>query len=211
MEAGGLNRIVIALAVSVIAAGSALASDKSDIMAVLKEWNDPDDMMKPGASCANDAAVLDVLPPYEWHGPGACASFAKDYDASVRKLRIVGEVGTMGEPNRFDVAGDRAYLSVPVTYPYTQKGKLVKLTGTLAFALRRNTAGWRITACPADFRSTPAQLDGYSAIVRALAQRGIAVRIVVDERCNTLEDIKQFAEAKATRATERRWEWVASY
>lgn len=52
--------------------------------------------------------------------------------------------------------------------------------------------------CPADFGSTEAQVDGYAAIVRALAKRGTTARIVVDERCNTLDDVKVFAAAKAT-------------
>jgi len=51
--------------------------------------------------------------------------------------------------------------------------------------------------CPADFGSTVAQIDGYSAIMKALAMRGSSARIVVDERCNTLEDIELFAQAKA--------------
>lgn len=33
-----MNRVVIALAVSELTAGSALASDKDDIMGVLKQW-----------------------------------------------------------------------------------------------------------------------------------------------------------------------------
>lgn len=141
-----MKRIAIALAVGVFAAGSALAADESDIMAVLKQWNDPDDMMKSAATCTNDAAILDVIPPYEWHGPGACANFAKDYDAFVRKQGVVYQIGTMGKPKEFDVVGDRAYVSVLVTFRGTQKGKPVKDTGTLAFALQKTAEGWRITA-----------------------------------------------------------------
>jgi hypothetical protein len=139
-----MNR-VIALAVVVFAAGSALASDKSDIMLVLKQWNDPD-MIKSAASCANDAAILDVIPPYEWRGPGACAIFAKAFDAFAQKEAMAGAIGTMSKPRQFDVVGDRAYLSVPTTYRYTQKGKPVKDTGMMAFALQKTAAGWRITA-----------------------------------------------------------------
>ncbi|ANN60826.1 methylaspartate ammonia-lyase [Mesorhizobium loti] len=51
--------------------------------------------------------------------------------------------------------------------------------------------------CPADFGSTKAQIDNYARIVSILADRGSSARIVVDERCNTLEDIRLFAEAKA--------------
>ncbi|QRM33291.1 methylaspartate ammonia-lyase [Microvirga sp. VF16] len=51
---------------------------------------------------------------------------------------------------------------------------------------------------PADFGSTQAQVDNYAQIVAILDGRGSRARIVVDERCNTLEDVRLFAEAKAT-------------
>lgn len=51
---------------------------------------------------------------------------------------------------------------------------------------------------PADFGSTQAQIENYAQIVSILDNRGSSARIVVDERCNTLEDIRLFAEAKAT-------------
>ncbi|RWE02457.1 MULTISPECIES: methylaspartate ammonia-lyase [unclassified Mesorhizobium] len=51
--------------------------------------------------------------------------------------------------------------------------------------------------CPADFGSTQAQIDNYARIVSILDDRGSSARIVVDERCNTLEDIRLFAEARA--------------
>ncbi|AZO66369.1 methylaspartate ammonia-lyase [Mesorhizobium sp. M6A.T.Cr.TU.016.01.1.1] len=50
---------------------------------------------------------------------------------------------------------------------------------------------------PADFGSTQAQIENYANIVSILDNRGSTARIVVDERCNTLEDIRLFAEAKA--------------
>ncbi|RUW86385.1 methylaspartate ammonia-lyase [Mesorhizobium sp. M4B.F.Ca.ET.190.01.1.1] len=50
---------------------------------------------------------------------------------------------------------------------------------------------------PADFGSTQAQVENYAKIVSILDNRGSSARIVVDERCNTLEDIRLFAEAKA--------------
>ncbi|ESX66889.1 3-methylaspartate ammonia-lyase [Mesorhizobium sp. LSHC420B00] len=50
---------------------------------------------------------------------------------------------------------------------------------------------------PADFGSTQAQIENYAEIVSILDTRGSNARIVVDERCNTLEDIRLFAEAKA--------------
>ena len=51
--------------------------------------------------------------------------------------------------------------------------------------------------CPADYGSTVAQVEGYAAIMAAMARRGTTARIVADERCNTLDDIRRFAEAGA--------------
>ncbi|MES0063500.1 methylaspartate ammonia-lyase [Mesorhizobium sp. M0041] len=51
---------------------------------------------------------------------------------------------------------------------------------------------------PADFGSTQAQVENYAKIVSILDNRSSSARIVVDERCNTLEDIRLFAEAQAT-------------
>lgn len=51
---------------------------------------------------------------------------------------------------------------------------------------------------PADFGSTHAQIENYAKIVSILDKRCSRARIVVDERCNTLEDIQLFAEARAT-------------
>lgn len=58
--------------------------------------------------------------------------------------------------------------------------------------------GFRVhIECPADYGSTEAQVEGYAEILAALHKIGSDGRVVVDERCNTLADIKLFTEAKA--------------
>jgi methylaspartate ammonia-lyase len=46
--------------------------------------------------------------------------------------------------------------------------------------------------------SREAQIDAFRALRSAIAQRGLGIKIVVDEWCNTLDDIKAFADAGAT-------------
>lgn len=50
---------------------------------------------------------------------------------------------------------------------------------------------------PADFGSRQGQIDGFCAILEQLSDRGCGVKIVADEWCNTLSDIKAFADAHA--------------
>ena len=139
-----MNRLIIALAVSVLTAGPALASDKGDIMAVLNQWNDTDEA-KAVAACADDASVIDDIPPYEWHGPSACSDWQKDYDAYLQKNGMTDASGTIGKPRQLLITGDRAYAVVPSTFAFTKNGKPVKVTATTTFSLHKTAAGWRIT------------------------------------------------------------------
>jgi methylaspartate ammonia-lyase len=50
---------------------------------------------------------------------------------------------------------------------------------------------------PVDAGSTPAQLDAYGQLRAELARLGSPVRLVVDEWCNTLEDVRAFVAARA--------------
>jgi hypothetical protein len=139
-----MYRVIIALAVGLFAAGPTLASDKTEIMAVLNQWNSTDDA-KAVAACADDASVIDDIPPYEWHGPGACSNWAKDYDAYLQKNGMTDVSGTLAKPLQVLITGDRAYAVVPATFAFTKGGKPQKDTATAAFSLHKTAAGWRIT------------------------------------------------------------------
>lgn len=75
-----------------------------------------------------------------------------------------------------------------------EAGKIADFMARLA----DEVPGFRLhVECPADFGSTDAQLNEYAKIVDLLNARGSDARLVVDEHCNTLDDIRRFAEAKA--------------
>jgi ketosteroid isomerase-like protein len=137
--------VIVASVLTVVGATSALASDRDDVMAVLNQWNDADSA-KSIASCADDAAVIDDFPPFEWRGAGACANWSKAFDGFAQQNGITDPAGTIGKPKQFTVSGDRAYVVVPATFGYTMKGKPVKLTAIATFSLHKTASGWRITS-----------------------------------------------------------------
>jgi hypothetical protein len=139
-----MNRVVSAFAVSLLAAGSALASDKGDIMAVLKQWISGE--AGTVAACADDAAVIDNIPPFEWHGRGACSRWRKDNDAYNQREGTTDATGTIGSPQQLIISGDHAYVVLPTTFAFTQKGKRVTEIATSTLVLQKSAAGWRITA-----------------------------------------------------------------
>ena len=113
-------------------------------MAVLKQWiSGPAGTV---ATCADDAAVIDDIPPFEWRGPGACPRWRKDNDGYAKKEEITDATFTMGNPQQLIISEDRAYVVLPTTFALRQKGRRVRGTATSTLVLRKTAAGWRITA-----------------------------------------------------------------
>jgi len=139
-----MKRTFTAIAVCLLAVGPVLASDQNDIMAILNQWNDTDDT-KATAACADDASVIDDVPPFEWHGPGTCSKWVKDYEAFLQKEGMTDVSGTIGKPRQLTITGSHAFAVAPTTFSYTKNGKPVKVSATTTFSLYKTAAGWRIT------------------------------------------------------------------
>ncbi len=141
--------LVVLAAVIMAAAPNALAQQK-DVMAPVHQFVDgfnKGDTKSALAACADQTSIIDEFPPHEWHGAGACAKWADDYDANAKKDGITDGVVTLGKPRHVDVTGDLAYVVVPANYRFKQKGKPVSEIGSmLTVALQKGPAGWRMTA-----------------------------------------------------------------
>jgi SnoaL-like domain len=144
-----VHKMIAVFAVSLLAAGPAAATDKTDVMAVLHQFVDgfnKGDMKTALAACADQTSIIDEFAPYEWHGTGACATWANAYGADATTNGITDGVVTLGTPRHVDVASDRAYVVAPVNYAFKQEGKPVKEVGSMiTVALQKGSAGWRIT------------------------------------------------------------------
>jgi hypothetical protein len=98
-------------------------------------------------ACAEETYIIDEFAPYQWNGAGACSKWANDYDAYAKENGRTDGVVTIGIPKHVEIVGDRAYVVVPASYIYKQKGKMVKETGSiLTITLQRAANGWRMTA-----------------------------------------------------------------
>lgn len=140
-----MQKQLIVFAMGVLTAGWAAASDKADIMAVLKQWSGADEKAAV-ATCADETSIIDDLPPYEWHGPGACAKWLDDYNAYTKAHQITDDVTTVGPPRHFEIDGDRAYVVVPATFTSKKKGKPNNEAARVTVTLLKTRAGWRVTA-----------------------------------------------------------------
>jgi hypothetical protein len=144
-----MYKILTVLAVAALVAGPAVASDKTDVMAVVHQWidgyNKGGDMKSALAACADQTTLMDDIPPYEWHGPGACAKWVSDFQAFSKANEFTDGFLTIGKPRHLYVTADRAYVVVPADFTYKIKGKPMKLSGSIAtLALQKGDAGWRL-------------------------------------------------------------------
>jgi ketosteroid isomerase-like protein len=139
--------IALTLALTPVAAS---AQVPADVMAPIRQFIDgfnKGDVPSALAACAAETSIIDEIPPFEWTGAGACGRWASDYDADAKTKGITAGAVTMSTPRHHEVAGDRAYVVIPVSYEITQKGKQVQQTGAvMAVTLRKDAAGWKITA-----------------------------------------------------------------
>ena len=143
-----MGKLALALVVA-LTAGTAQATDKTEVMATLQQFIDgfnKGDVKSALATCASPVSIVDEFPPYAWQGANACADWAKDFEANATKNGITDSVVTLQKPKHVDVVGDRAYVVVPANYDYKVKGKKTSQKGSImAAAFQRTPAGWRIT------------------------------------------------------------------
>jgi len=143
-----MYKLLIAAAMGIVAAGPVLATEQTDAMAQVHQFIDgfnKGDVKSALAACAEQTSIVDEFPPHEWHGAGACAKWASDYESNAKKEGISDGVVTLAKPRHVDVTGDHAYIVVPANYTFKQKGKAKKETNAMmALALQKGPAGWRI-------------------------------------------------------------------
>jgi hypothetical protein len=143
-----VHRTLIALAIAVLTAAPAIASEKTDVMAVVNHWADgfnKGDSKMELETCADETSIVDDLSPYEWHGAGACSQWKTDFDAFLKKHVITDMKASLMKPRHVDITVDHAYVVVPVSLTYKQSGKDAKDSGVFTLALQRAVTGWRIT------------------------------------------------------------------
>jgi hypothetical protein len=145
-----MRRILISLAITALAATPAVASEEQNVMAVVRQWTglfNKDTATSALATCADETSIIDDIPPYVWHGSGACSSWLNVLNAESQKSAVTDLSSTLLKPRHVLVTADRAYVVVPINFTFKLDDKVTNETGSLlTVALQKVPAGWRITA-----------------------------------------------------------------
>ena len=95
---------------------------------------------------APQSAIVHNLPPYRWIGVNEFKRFISDVARGRAQQGATDVFLTMNPNKAMFLGGTHAYVSVPATYAYKQKGRPVTEDGVLVFALDKIAGAWKITS-----------------------------------------------------------------
>ena len=93
---------------------------------------------------ADSLTITDEVAPFTWSGADAFGKWGADYEVDAKAKGISEPSVTIGTPTRELVEGDHAYVIVPATYRFKQKGVKMAEVAQMTFSLARGAGGWKI-------------------------------------------------------------------
>ena len=91
-----------------------------------------------------DLVIVDEVAPYAWHGAKAFQEWVAALGAADAKRGVTDQKVVIGKPTRVEVDGARAYVIVPATYTFTEKGVAMRAASQMTFTLEKGAGGWLI-------------------------------------------------------------------
>ena len=146
-----MRKIIFALLVSLLALpGISAATDKpgDDVTAPIHQFidgfNAGDTKSAYAAYATGDITIVDEFAPHRWMGPHAAQDWAADYDKHAQATGVSDGMVKYGAPTRTEIEGDAAYVIIPTTYLYKERGKPTTEEGQMTFVLHSEAGGWKI-------------------------------------------------------------------
>jgi ketosteroid isomerase-like protein len=136
-------------AFALLSAGPArAAAPPADIMAVVNgvvAATNADSAQRVGRYFSADAVIADDTPPFVWAGPDAGVQWWNTVHADLARMHSAHLHATMRPIARYHLAGDSAYVVVPLSLAVTASGKTQHILGLWTMTLRRAGGSWKIT------------------------------------------------------------------
>jgi|SRR5579871_4231495 len=142
------NSILVAVvALAPLTANVAVASDRDDVTAVVKQYDDAfnrGDMKAWNSLCTDKAVIIDDFAPHVWQGATACGDWWNAFQATAKQGGMTNGRVALGEAWHVAVTGDRAYTVYPTRFTFMANGKRVAERGVWTLVLQKLAGGWRI-------------------------------------------------------------------
>ena len=137
------------IAACLLAAGPASAGPAEDATAavttVLDKFNGGD-VNAFFAAHRDGALIVDEFAPYVWGGSGSAQKWGEDYGKDAAARGISGGRIDYGKPLQANSDGANAYIVLPTTYRFIQKGAKMAGAGSMTFVMSRADGAWKISS-----------------------------------------------------------------
>jgi ketosteroid isomerase-like protein len=127
-------------------ANDAKTSD-TGVEAVIRQFADAlhaGDMKKARTFLTKRVGIVDDTAPYYWGGTHAMESWLADRGKEMEADGVSEGDAQLGQLTREEITGNHAYVIVPATYTYRQKGMAMRQPAQLTYFLDKSAAGWKI-------------------------------------------------------------------
>ena len=98
------------------------------------------------AAHRDGALIIDEFAPYVWGGAASAQKWAGDYMKDAEARGITGGRIDYGKPVQAASDGANAYIVLPTTYRFTQKGAKMAGAGSMTFVMTRTGGEWKISS-----------------------------------------------------------------
>ncbi|HEY5713633.1 MAG TPA: nuclear transport factor 2 family protein [Allosphingosinicella sp.] len=92
------------------------------------------------------AVIVDEFAPYLWTGAGSAQRWAADYGRDAAARGISGGRIDYGAAIQANSDGTSAYVVLPTTYRFVQRGTRMAGQGSMTFLMARDGTSWKIAS-----------------------------------------------------------------
>ncbi len=142
-------RIGLAAALMLAFASPGFAADpavEAPIRTMVEAFNKGDVALAKTTHVPAPMILDEPTAPFSWSGPTAFDDWIAALGKSEADAGKTGGKVALGALTRASVMGDHAYIVAPSTYTFQQAGRTMRETGTMTFALVKQSATWKIQA-----------------------------------------------------------------
>lgn len=91
-----------------------------------------------------DVSITDEFAPYHWSGRGAAQAWAAGYERTAKANGISDGIVGYGRPTRIERSGGAAYVVLPTTYRFKQRGRAMAEAGSITAVVVRVGNAWKM-------------------------------------------------------------------
>lgn len=142
----GASILAVGLSTNLFAQGRAPADDATKFVTTIIDRFNGGDVKAWLAAQEDNTLIVDEFAPHLWTGAGSPQRWLDAYTKDSAVKGVTGGRVDYGAPLRADSDGRTAYVVLPTTYRFVQKGARMAEPSSMTFVVNRQGSQWKIAS-----------------------------------------------------------------